>query len=452
MAIAAFLMVVLGIPAYAQYHTSFKPGELWLDNNGVHINAHGGGILYHEGKYYWFGEHKVAGRAGNVAHVGVHCYSSDDLYNWKDEGIALAVDKENKNSEIADGRIIERPKVIYNKKTGKFVMWFHLEPFDRDTPDGFKKNLQDGACAAVAVSDNVTGPYRYLYSVHPNAGHWPVNVQNLHKTRPYPKVRVKYSKDDPKQHTDSINMLGRDMKRGQQSKDMTLFVDDDGKAYHIYSAEETSTIHIAELTDDYLHHTGKYIRLFVNRYMEAPAMFKRNGKYYLMMSGVSGWKPNDARSAVADSIFGEWRELGNPCVGEDSDKTFHSQSTYILPVHGKKDQYIYMGDRWNPEDAIDGRYVWLPVQFEGERFVIKWKDEWSLKDFVDNKPVEKEPEWDNTSKSKWNKAFQKVEIPSSVDGKIQKAYFHKSSKPGQPLIVCLHTWSPSPEPHPGPPR
>jgi hypothetical protein len=32
--------------------TSFRPGELWPDNNGVHINAHGGGILFHDGLYY----------------------------------------------------------------------------------------------------------------------------------------------------------------------------------------------------------------------------------------------------------------------------------------------------------------------------------------------------------------------------------------------------------------
>ena len=72
-------------------HTSFRPGEIWTDNNGAHINAHGGGILYDKGTYYWYGEHKVEGDAGNYAQVGVHCYSSKDLYNWKDEGIALKV-------------------------------------------------------------------------------------------------------------------------------------------------------------------------------------------------------------------------------------------------------------------------------------------------------------------------------------------------------------------------
>lgn len=441
------LLVTITVCGQGRLYNSFRPGELWVDDNGVHINAHGGSILFYEGRYYWFGEHKIGGRAGNVAHVGVHCYSSIDLYNWKDEGIALQVVTNDPNHEIAKGRVIERPKVIYNEKTKKFVMWFHLEPYDRETPEGHKKNVQDGARSAVAVSDCVTGPYKYLYSLHPNTGYWPLNVQDFHKTRDFPKERRKYSQTDPREHTDSINILGRDMVRGQQARDMTLFVDDNGKAYHIYSSEENSTLHIAELTDDYTRHSGKYKRLFVNRYMEAPAMFKKDGKYYLMMSGCTGWKPNEARSAVADSIFGEWKELGNPCVGEDSVTTFHSQSTYILPIYGKKNQFIYMGDRWKANNAIDGRYIWLPIEFEGERFVIKWKDEWSLKDFWQNEPNAKEPEWDNTKKSKWNKAFLKVEIPSSADGKMQKAYFHKSAKAGQPLIVCLHTWSANYEQH-----
>jgi hypothetical protein len=84
---------------------------------------------------------------------------------------------------------------------------------------------------------------------------------------------------------------------------------------------------------------------------------------------------------VADEIFGPWTELGNPCLGEEADLTFHSQSTYVLPVQGIKDAFIYMGDRWQPENAIDGRYVWLPIQFEDDRPVIRWYDEWNLSVF-----------------------------------------------------------------------
>ncbi|MDH6357840.1 glycoside hydrolase family 43 protein [Parabacteroides sp. PF5-9] len=349
-------------------YESFTPGELWLDNNGMHINAHGGGILYIDGLYYWFGEHKTEGEAGNVANVGVHCYSSSDLYNWTDEGIALSVDPEGSGSDIEKGCILERPKVIYNKQTGKYVMWFHLEPKGK----GYK-----GALSGVAVSDQATGPYRYLKAVRPNKGFYPSNVQEIHKGVSKAEGQS-FSGASLPEHVDSLNILGRDFAGGQMARDMNLFVDDDQTAYHIYSSEENSTLHIAKLTPDYLDYSGEYGRFFPNRFMEAPAMFKKEGKYYLMMSGCTGWSPNEARSAVASDIMGEWKELGNPCIGPDADKTFYSQSTYLLPVQGQSGRLIYMGDRWTPENAIDGRYIWLPVKFEGERFVIEWESEWRL--------------------------------------------------------------------------
>ena len=102
-------------------NSNFTPGKPWFDNNGEVINAHGGGVLKFKDKYYWFGEHKTEGKRGNQAWVGVHCYSSENLYNWKDEGVAFAVSK-NPESPVTAGCIIERPKVIYNPKTKKFVM------------------------------------------------------------------------------------------------------------------------------------------------------------------------------------------------------------------------------------------------------------------------------------------------------------------------------------------
>lgn len=350
----------------------FTPGELWPDNNGVHINAHGGGMLFDNGKYYWFGEHKTEGDGGNVANVGVHCYSSENLYDWKDEGIALAVMPEGSGSDIEKGCILERPKVIHNKKTGKYVMWFHLEP---------KGKGYGGALSGVAVSDKVTGPYNFIKAARPNAGVWPTNYPEELRNMPTKVQDKNFGGGSLPEHPDSLNLLKRDLEGGQMARDMNLFVDDDGKAYHIYSSEENSTLHIAELRDDYLDHSGKYARFFAGRFMEAAAMFKKDGKYYLIMSGCTGWAPNEARSAVSESIWGEWKELGNPAVGEEADLTFRSQSTYVLPVQGKKDQFIYMGDRWTPENAIDGRYIWLPIRFEGEKPIIEWKDSWSLSDF-----------------------------------------------------------------------
>ena len=371
-----FLAVLVQSCANKQsQHASFKSGELWLDNNQVHINAHGGGVLYHDSKYYWYGEHKIEGSAGNTAQVGVHVYSSVDLYNWKDERIALKVIEDDPGHDITKGCILERPKVIFNKKTGKFVMWFHLELKDK----GYL-----AARSGVAVADSPTGPFKFLTSFRPNAGYWPINVQPCHKLPVADTIKSEYcgGKGCLPSHPDSLNLLGRDFEQGQMARDMNLFVDEDGKAYHIYSSEENSTIQISELSDDYTSYSGKYARFFSNRYMEAPTIFHTSeGKYFFIGSDCTGWAPNAARSAVADNIWGPWTELGNPCAGNNSDLTFYSQSTFVLPVQGMKDAFIFMGDRWNPDDAIDGRYVWLPIKIENNKLKIEWKAAWDLEEF-----------------------------------------------------------------------
>jgi hypothetical protein len=355
----------------AQKMDYFSPGKEWKDNTGIHINAHGGGLLFYKGVYYWYGEHKITGRTGNRAQVGVGCYSSNDLYNWKNEGIALKVDESNQASDIIKGCVLERPKVIYNSKTKKFVMWFHLELKDK----GY-----DTALSGMAISDSPAGPFVFLRSFRPNAGYWPVNVQDFHKLPVADSIKSKYcgGKGCLPNHPDSLNLLGRDFKGGQMARDMNLFVDDDGSAYHIYSSEENSSLHISKLSDDYLSCSGQYIRVFIGRYMEGAAMFKRAGKYYIIASDCTGWAPNAARSAVAEQIFGEWKELGNPAVGKDSELTFQSQSTYVLKVQGKKDSYIFMGDRWTPDNPIDGTYIWLPIVFENDAPKLYWHDKWNL--------------------------------------------------------------------------
>lgn len=363
------LLTSYNLKAQETIYKNFHPGELWLDNNGVHINAHGGGILYYNGTYYWFGEHKIEGVAGNKAQVGVHCYSSKDLYNWKDEGIALSVDTLNESSEITKGCILERPKVVFNKKTGKFVMWFHLE---------LKGQGYSSARCGVAIADNVTGPFKYLRSYRPNAYKWPINVTPIDTVPAIGDSTL--LKIDGKDRAIAGYYLRRDYPVGQMARDMTIF-EDDGKAYLIYASEENYTMHIAELSDDYTTFTGKWCRILPGGHNEAPAMFKINGKYYLITSGCTGWAPNAARSAVASTIWGPWKELGNPCVGDNSDITFNSQSTFVLKVQGKKDAFIFMADRWNPSNAIDGRYVWLPINFSEDKIQIKWMDEWDLSYF-----------------------------------------------------------------------
>lgn len=297
---------------------SFQPGATWPDAAGVHINAHGGGMLCEDGTYYWFGERRVRGESR-----GINVYSSRDLYNWRHEGVALAEVENAPDHDIARGCIMERPKVLRNARTGQYVMWFHLE---------LKGRGYSAARAAVAVADRPAGPYAFHRSLRPN---------------------------------------------GNMSRDMTLFQDDDGAAYHIYASNDNKDMRICRLSDDYLSPTARDVALFSDE-REAPAMFKHEGRYFLITSACTAFHANAANVYTSDSLWGPWKRHPNPTRGPRADKTFGGQSTFVLPVPGKKDAFIFMADRWNPDNLQDSRYLWLPIMFEKGLPVIQWQDEWDL--------------------------------------------------------------------------
>jgi hypothetical protein len=349
---------------------TIKPGQVWPDNKGRHINVHGGAILFYENTYYWFGESRLPRTERDRALYGVGCYSSKDLLNWNNEGLALRVINDTA-SLLQAGCVIERPKVIFNKKTGKFVMWFHHE---------LKGKGYAAALTGVAVSDRITGPYKYIRSVRPNAGVWPQDFQEGFRKPAEGESAIKRNSEEWRKAVREGLFLRRDFAGGQMARDMTVFVEKNGKAWHVHSSEENMTLHFSELTDDYLDFTGKYYRVLPGDSNEAPAIFVSKGKYYMFTSGTTGWKPNPARLSVADKITGPWKTTGNPCRGtEDENKiTFGSQSTNILPLQGRKNAFIYMGDRWIPENLADSRHIWLPVEWEKGMPVIKWYDNWDL--------------------------------------------------------------------------
>ena len=293
-----------------------------LDTDGHPIDAHGAGVLFHDGVYYLFGEIKkgqtrlVPGQNWEDFRVnagGVSCYSSRDLVHWVYKGIALAPDSTDTASDLHISKVIERPKVIYNETTRQFVMWMHID-----------KNDYGYAQAGVAVSDRPEGPYRYLGSVRPN---------------------------------------------GQMSRDMTVFRDDDGRAYLVYASENNNTMQVCLLSKDYLSPTPVYQRILIGQRREAPAVFKSGGRYYLITSLCSGWDPNPARVAVADSMMGKWVQEGNPCVGKDSATTFSSQSSYVQPL--SDGSFLFMADRWNKTDLEHSGYLWLPFRVEDGRVEIR---------------------------------------------------------------------------------
>lgn len=357
-------------------YDSFLPGEQWRDTENELIQAHGGQVQQLPVKdeatgemvprWVWVGEDKTKGARG-----GIRAYSSEDLYNWQSEGVIMrnvssreSLETEDYFKELyagytqdqldnvfrsldADSAIIERPKLIYNEKTGKYVLWFHA-----DGPTESSDSSYAAACAGVAVSDSPFGPYRFI-------DRYRLNV---------------CPKDQEDQHPSSKGM----------ARDMNLFVDSDKTAYIIYSSEENLTLYISKLNEEYTYlasppeeavYGEDFIRLYPGAQREAPAVFQRDGKYYLLSSGCTGWAPNQARYYMSDSMLGEWLNMGDPCIGDTAATTFNSQSTCVF--QGPSGDLIYMGDRWNSDKLSDSRYIWLPITFsEDGEMELRWQNEW----------------------------------------------------------------------------
>ncbi|MER5978949.1 RICIN domain-containing protein [Streptomyces sp. NPDC001857] len=276
-------------------------GTQFTDTSGNPVHAHGGGVLKVGSYYYWFGENRNTDNTFRY----VDAYRSTDLKNWEFRNHVLT---QASAPELATANI-ERPKVMYNAATGKFVPWVH------------KENGVDysEARAAVAVSDTVDGNYAWRGSFRP---------------------------------------LGRHM-----SRDLTVFVDTDGAGYMISAARENYDLQIYRLTADYTGVATLVADPWHGGHREAPALFKRGGVYFMLTSGATGWNPNQQQYATATSIAGPWTTMAN--VGDPT--AYGSQTAYVLPVQGSSGtSYLYLGDRWGNSfggTVNDSRYVWLPLAF-----------------------------------------------------------------------------------------
>lgn len=289
-------------------------GIQWADVDGQPIQAHGGGMLKVGDDYYWFGEN----RNPDGTFYAVSAYRSRDLRRWEHAHDILTM---MSDADLRPANV-ERPKVVYNASTQKYVMWMHWEN-GRDYGE---------ARAAIASSDTVDGDYTYHGSFR------------------------------PLQDTGVVDHG----KPGYMSRDCTLFVDDDGTGYFLSTANENYDLHLYRLTPDYLAIERREALLFEGDHREAPALFKRGDIYFLVTSGSTGWSPNQARYATSRSLASGWSSLQNVADGN----TFWSQSTYVQPIEGPQGtEYLYMGDRWAGAwggRVNDSAYVWQQITFPTE--------------------------------------------------------------------------------------
>lgn len=363
----------------AASYNAFYPGAEWLDTAGRPIQAHGGSILTTGDTFIWYGENKERTMPGSeVWHWGVRAYASKDLYNWRDLGLIIKPVEGDRSSPLHPASQLDRPHILFNKRTRKFVCWLKImEPDGRQT-------------RTVLIADDITGPYTIVRS-----GQQPL---------------------------------------GMNAGDFDLLIDpQDNKAYQFFERVHSEMI-CADLSADYTDVSGYYSTHFPfgapPMVREAPAYFTRHGKHYLITSGTTGYHPNPSQVAVADTVHGPWTVLGDLHPGDTSRTSFNSQISAVFKHPAKRDLYIALGDRWMPDLAEihgaefasgDGyrrfervfaklfgpagaaltpeegaylqsqkekintsraRYTWLPLRFDGERPVIDWREHWRLDEFV----------------------------------------------------------------------
>ena len=341
-----------GLPESARHFSAVPMLRRWHDVAGARLHAHGGGIFFAHGRSWWVGEtEKVSADSSH----GIACYSSVDLERWRNEGIVLHnSDVRGLGGEVASssGWVMERPKVLFNARTGLFVMWFHLE----------RSRSYSLNAAGVATSSTPCGRYSFRHALRPG---------------------------------------------GLRSFDATLFQDSHRLAYRVQDVEHKAVV-ILRLSADFLNASAAPVSVLHER-REAPCLFRWAGRYHLLTSGLTWWNPNPAALHVADSLRGPWTHVGNPFLqspagggpeqrGERAAATsFHSQPAFVLVYTSERQEQValLMADRWCPRGErcsqpwctclLQATYLWqqlLPPAAAARSaaplppLVVAWKPRW----------------------------------------------------------------------------
>lgn len=348
------------------------PGKPWMDENGKRIQAHGAGMYYEDGTFYWYGENKEFTDGKNKNWTwGIKYYSSRDLCSWKDEGFLIEAQPEKKESPFYPRRKLDRPHIVKNPNTGRLIMYL---------------KYSDTADFTICSADKICGPW-------------------------------KIEKEGFKAY-------------GRKCGDFDLEVDENGTGY-LYVEVDHKEVISCRLTKDFLDTEGAYAVHYEGLHpplsREGVTHFARNGKHYIVTSGMIGYVPNPSQWAIGDDWMGPYTDMGDPHVNDESSASFNSQISYIFKHPEKKDLYIAMADRWVPgfpmtkekyenmakfigsnydksiklgfferfrllkqlmsspmlgsANTSVADYVWLPISFEGDKMSIAWKESWSPEDY-----------------------------------------------------------------------
>ncbi len=289
-----------------------------FDSIAAAIDAHDGEIALFDGVYYLYGTSYDCGYEWgnpNAPFCGFKVYSSRDLVNWTDKGFLFDAQTQLWQTRC-NGKTYGcyRPHVIYNEKNKQYVLWINVY----DNTIGFR----------VFTSPTPVGPFTEIAE---------------------PALAV--NSDAPV--------------AGLNNGDHDTFVDDDGTAYIAYTDWRTGgTIVIDQLNADYTSGTGKHVKAVTSGRTEAPALLKRNGKYYILYSDPNcGYCAGTGTSyKSADSPLGPWSEgikiSDNSCGGQPSFVSVFKLDHETI--------YLYGSDLWNnaAKNEALANYYWAPLEFD----------------------------------------------------------------------------------------
>lgn len=177
---------------------------------------------------------------------------------------------------------------------------------------------------------------------------------------------------------------------------MTVYKDFDGCAYLIYDRHVADPVlgdktgglqgdrclYVVKLSEDYLSFTSTYKRIESAAWREAPVVAYKNGYYYIVTSGLSGWETNQAKAFRTKHLLSDWEDVGDPCQDDFTHTTFNTQGTNAFLVEGT-DTQIIMLERHNTKNFLKSSYIWLPIEFgDDNKISLKYKKEWKLKQEV----------------------------------------------------------------------
>jgi hypothetical protein len=314
------------------------------DVDGNILDAHEPCLRFFEGKFWLYGTRYGSHCTGFTDEHRFTVYSSPDLVNWVDHGLI---------TPKMPRQLHANPDVVYNAKTGKYVLW--------GTGRGY----------FVYTADHPAGPYEF--HAQPTHGRY-----------------------------------------ADKSGDFSIYVDDDQTAYLIATTTQTTDktdhekrhlIYVERLTDDYLGGSGETSE-FLAANCEGPGLFRRGETWYALFDNTCCFCPagSGARVYTASNPLGPYTYRGNinrkgaadpreiescsfdtePGAGRD-DVIIPAQQRRIVPLPTPDGTaYIWLGDRWeSADDGIKGHdYIYLssPLRFDDDGMIrpLKWEDSWSI--------------------------------------------------------------------------